>query len=222
MSWFGRRSEAALASGLPAGGLRRFLTTPRPHRNTPLREAPLLALDLETTGLDPRRDHLISVGFIEVHGLQIPLGTGQGFLVDQGVAVGQSAVFHQVTDDALQSVGVDLAEAVDRVFDALAGRVLLAHHATIEEGFLGAAVRVLHGINIEIPTVDTMTLGLRALGDTEQLPRDAARLWRLRARAGLPGYRGHDALTDALACAELYLALAQELGLSTLREAMRG
>ena len=33
------------------------------------------------------------------------------------------------------------------------------------------------------------------------------RLARVRQRYGLPAYRNHNALTDAVACAELYLAL---------------
>lgn len=222
MSWFTRRANAALAARVPAGGLRRFLSVDPPRRRTAIRQAPLLALDVETTGLDPRRDHLLSAGLVEVHGLQIPLGSAREFLVDQGVEVGQSAVIHQLTDDAISAEGVGLTEALDQIFDALAGRVLLAHHAAIEQDFLRAAVRSVYGIEVTIPAVDTMQLGLRALGEEVRLPGDAARLWRLRARAGLPTYRGHDALTDALACAELYLALAQELGLSTLGDAMRG
>ena len=37
------------------------------------------------------------------------------------------------------------------------------------------------------------------------------RLWTARERRGLPVYRAHEALTDALACAELYLAQRAEL-----------
>ena len=39
----------------------------------------------------------------------------------------------------------------------------------------------------------------------------ALRLWTARERRGLPVYRAHEALTDALACAELYLAQRAEL-----------
>ena len=39
----------------------------------------------------------------------------------------------------------------------------------------------------------------------------AMRLWTARERRALPAYRAHEALTDALACAELYLAQRAEL-----------
>lgn len=147
---------------------------------------------------------------VDVDGLGIPLGTATALVVDPGSEVGQSATIHRITDDDL-AAGVPLPEALDRLFDRLAGRVLLAHHAAVEVGFLTEAVRRVHGVRIDLPAVDTLTLGHRALGFDEDLPRDALRLWRLRARAGLPSYRGHDAMIDALGCAELYLALVAEL-----------
>ncbi|GAA4904861.1 exonuclease domain-containing protein [Tessaracoccus lubricantis] len=194
---------------------------PPPSRDTPIGQAPLLAVDFETTGLVPGTDEVISVGLVDVDGLRIPLGSATNFLVNPGGGVGQSAIIHHLTDDEVLAHGVTMQEALDRVFDRLAGRVLLAHHAAIEVGFLAAAVKRVHGVGISIRAVDTLGLGLRALGIDEDHPRDALRLWRLRRRAGLPSYKGHDAVVDALACAELYLALAQELGLRDLGAALR-
>ena len=178
-------------------GLRRYLTTPAPSRDTPVDHVPMLALDFETTGLDAEREHIISAGMVDVDGLTIPLGTTTNFYVNPGRDVGQSAVIHQITDDELADA-IPTEEAVDRVFDRLAGRVLLAHRAAIEVGCLTSAVRRLYGVSVEVPAVDTMGLGHRALGFDEDHPRDALRLWKLRARAGLPRYRGHDAVVDAL------------------------
>lgn len=220
MRWPFRHTNAAAARHVPDGALRRYLATEPPPRGTPVAELPLLAVDFETTGLSPATDHILSVGMVDVTGLTIPLGTATSFHVNPGSEVGQSAVIHQITDDEL-AAGLPTAEALDRVFERLTGRVLLAHHAAIEVGFLAAAVRRLHGVGIEVPAVDTMGLGHRALGFDEDHPRDALRLWKLRARAGLPSYRGHDAVVDALGCAELYLALAQELRIRDLGQLLR-
>lgn len=220
MKWPFKRSNASVADKVPDGGLRRYLTTDQPARNTPVDRAPLLAIDFETTGLTPGTDHVLSVGMVNVDGLRIPMGSAVNFLVNPGHEVGQSAVIHQITDDELAH-GCTSEEALDRIFNALAGKVLLAHHSAIEVGFLTAAVKRIYGVSIDIPAVDTLTLGHRALGMDEDHPREAMRLWKLRVRAGLPSYRGHDAVVDALACAELYLALAQELGIKDLGTALR-
>ena len=221
MRWPFRKSNATLVERVPDGGLRRYLAAPAPARETPVGRVPMLALDFETTGLDPGRDQIISAGMVDVDGLGIPLGTATNLLVNPGTGIGQSAIIHQLTDDELLAKGVPLEEALDIVFGRLAGRVLLAHHAGVEVGFLAAAVGRLYGVSVEIPAVDTLQLGRRALGQGEDHPPDALRLWRLRRRSALPTYRGHDSVVDALACAELYLALAQELGVKTLGQALR-
>lgn len=221
MKWPFGRANASLVSLVPDGGLKRYLAAGPPSSGIPITEAPLLALDFETTGLSPGTDKVISVGMVDVDGLRIPLGSATNFLVNPGGGVGQSAVIHQLTDDEVLAHGVTTEEALDRVFDRLTGRVLLAHHAAIEIGFLSAAVKRVHGVGVRIRAVDTLGLGLRALGMDEDHPPDALRLWKLRHRAGLPSYRGHDAVIDALACAELYLALAQELRLTDLGSALR-
>ena len=133
----------------------------------------------------------------------------------------ETGSFTEWLTDYLLANGVTTEEALDQIFHRLAGRVLLAHHAAIEVGFLTAAVKRIYDISITIRAVDTLGLGLRALGMDEDHPRDALRLWKLRVRAGLPTYKGHDAVVDALACAELYLALAQELKLKDLGAAIR-
>lgn len=208
MLWGGRarRRRAALAGRMVPGPVRDLLAAAPVDPRTDVAQLRLLAMDFETTGLDPRRDHIVSVGFVPVDGLEIRLA-GAGRLLCRATAeVGESAAVHGITDDALRD-GIPLAELVEQVAGALAGRALLAHHAVIETGFLSAATELTHGATLAFVAVDTMQLQARVLGaDPEHVPPGALRLPTARAHLGLPRYRSHDALTDALACAELYLA----------------
>lgn len=226
----GRRRRAVRRA--PDGPLRRYLETPPPGPSTPLADLPLLAMDVETTGLDPRRDRVLSVGLIPVDGNRIVLGGAGSMLLrphdalDDDDGVGQSATVHGITDDAVAS-GVGVEAFLDGIFTALTGRVLLAHYTPIEVDFLGALCAAAHGVRPPLLAVDTLELHRRVLGGgidmgfaPEPDPR-ALRLWGARERYGLPRYRAHDALVDALACAELYLAQAAELhdrGVTTFRD----
>ena len=134
--WADRRRARQLDAA-PEGPLHDYLSRPLPRPATPLTRLPLLAVDLETTGLDPARDEILSIGFVPVDGLSIVLAGARQMLV-RGAAVGQSATIHGLTDDTVAS-GLDLADALAAVLEALRGRVLLAHHAAIERDFLGAA-----------------------------------------------------------------------------------
>ena len=204
------RRERALAE-LPDGPLRALLAEPAPDPDLPLEQLRLLAIDLETTGLDSRKDHVLSVGYVAVDGLSITLGAAGGAVVRADVEVGQSAVVHGLTDDAL-AAGEELADVLPKVLEAFRGRVMLAHFAGIEQRFLTAACRRLYGHEATITVVDTFELQRRITTAAFRHVREGAlRLDTSRAHFRLPRYRAHEALTDALACAELYLAQVHQL-----------
>jgi DNA polymerase-3 subunit epsilon len=206
------RRRERLAGQAPPGPVRDLLATPSPDPGTDVSRLPLLAVDLETTGLDPRTDHILSVGFVPLDGLVIDLAGADHLICRAEAEVGQSATVHGITDDDLSS-GVELATLVERVAEALRGRVLLAHHAAIEIAFLSAASQRTHGVPLPLTAVDTMDLQARVLGSHTgaDLPPGALRLTTARSHLGLPRYGAHEALTDALACAELYLAQVARL-----------
>jgi hypothetical protein len=48
--------------------LRDYLQTPFPDPRTEVGDLQLLAVDLETTGLHPKNDRLLSIGFVPIDG----------------------------------------------------------------------------------------------------------------------------------------------------------
>ena len=61
--------------------------------------------------------------------------------------------------------------------------------------------------------VDTLEIERRLTTTWAEHPREGAlRLWAARDRYRLPPSRAHDALLDAVACAELFLAQVSEVG----------
>ncbi len=206
-----RRRRAAREA--PPGPLRDFLATPFPSPRTPIDEAPILAVDFETTGLEPRKDHLLSVGRVEIVRGRVELRTAHHQVIrssrnlaDENVAI------HQLTDDQV-AAGAPLAAVVEDLLRALAGRVLLAHHAAVESGFLKQACRRLYGAAPLFPVIDTLQLAKRQMERRNQPYQSGElRLFNLRERYRLPRYRAHDALCDAIATAELFLVQAAQSG----------
>lgn len=210
---FGRRARRD-----PHGPLREYYAHTPPGPNTPLAELPLLSVDIETTGLDPARDHILSMGWVPLDGPRILLGQARHLLIHEGAEVGQSATIHGLTDQRLEREGVSLEEALAQLLAALAGRAMLVHYAPIERNFLSAATRRSYGSGLKVPIVDTMALEQRQFERRSLAPRgEDLRLGRVRERYGLPKYRAHDAVTDALATAELFLAMCATVNAGTLR-----
>ncbi|MGE0080837.1 MAG: exonuclease domain-containing protein [Thiohalomonadaceae bacterium] len=209
LSLEGRRRRATQRA--PEGPLRDFLSVPFPDRNSDCRTVPFVAVDLETTGLDARRDEIVAVGLVQFTAAQIDLGSARHWLVTPTGAIPEaSAVIHCITDDQA-AVGAPLEEVLAEVLPLLAGRVMVAHHARLELQFLKAACARVYGEKFLIPTVDTQALAQRRLErwNTAYKAKDL-RLAALRNRYNLPRYRAHNALSDALAAAELFLAQLAE------------
>lgn len=201
------------------GPLREFYGTPPPESDTPLDRLQLLAVDVETTGLKPGRHQLVSIGWVPVNGREIDL-SGAGYVIlrgTEGFSVGSSAVIHQLTDDEL-AAGVDHPTALAQLLAALQGRALLAHFAAMETDFLSHGCREHFGAGLKVPVVDTFAMEREHMERMATYPRgEDLRLTRVRQRYGLPRYRNHKALSDALACAELYLAMTAPLGEASLK-----
>lgn len=184
----------------------------------------LLALDLETSGLDARRDGIVAVGWVPVDDATIHWGSAFRALVDDPrpqTAGGQrSLAVHQILPSEARR-GIGPGELIERLLKQIeAGRVLLVHGASIERAFLAAAARRLGLAAKAWPAVCTLSY-LRAIDAVRLHVKDrlsaAARraphvptvLAEARRFFDLPEYPAHDPLLDALAAAELYLLLAR-------------
>ncbi len=83
-----------------------------PLLSMPVSEAPLMAMDLEMTGLDPLQDQILSIGLVPIEHGVIPLEGAQQKLVQIRGSVGQSATIHGILDNHLVQA-VTIEDAMD-------------------------------------------------------------------------------------------------------------
>ncbi|TDO09884.1 MULTISPECIES: 3'-5' exonuclease [Halomonas] len=194
--------------------LARFFATGLPDPETPIGEAPMAALDMETTGLDERRHAIVSIGVVPFTLKRIALSRRRYWVVRPPRPLNETSVtFHHITHSDIAQAP-DLEEILDELLEALAGRLVVVHYRHIERPFLDAAVKARIGESLLFPVIDTMSLEARIQRQSLLArfkrwigrPPASIRLYDSRARYGLPVYAGHHALIDALATAELLQA----------------
>jgi DNA polymerase III subunit epsilon len=182
------------------------------------------ALDLETGGLDPRRDAILEVGMVPIRDAHVRLGEGWRTLVrPEGNVDPRSIAAHQLVARETRDAPA-LGEVMREVDRRLDRDVLLVHHRGVDVPFLRRGYRDA-GLRWRNPVVvDTVELlfrqARRAHRLRPELPAEppTVNLSAAREQLGLPAYEAHDALSDAVATAELFLVLRQALGARTLRE----
>lgn len=194
--------------------MQEYYETAFPNPNNEWDKAKIVALDFETTGLDPKHDQIISYGMVEIEQARIKLGTSEHHLIqlDEDTTMPESsAVIHHITDDHVSEADT-LEECLPRLLKSLSGRVMLVHYNKIEQGFLNLACQRLYNSPFLIPTMDTLILAQRVLSHrNHNVDPSRLRLFNLRNDFKLPNYKAHNAFCDALTTAELFLALESEI-----------
>jgi DNA polymerase-3 subunit epsilon len=198
--------------------VRDYLEAPRPDLSLPWRAASYTALDVETSGLDPRRDAVLAIGLVEIESGRVLLERAWRTLVrpPAGLIVpAESIRIHGLLRRDLADAP-PLSEALPELLRRLRGRVLLLHVAAIDAGFLNQVLRRQYAARLRGPVIDTARLAAKLQHDERYMRGDSAgppviALRALAERAGLPAYAEHNPLDDALTTAQLFLIMATQL-----------
>ena len=182
--------------------------------STPISDIRFVALDFETTGLDAKKDDIISIGLVPFDLQRIYLSHARHWIVNPNRPLGkESVVIHGITHSDIVDAP-DLIRILEMVLEALAESVVVVHYRPIEREFFNIALQARIGEGIMFPLVDTLEIEadiqnraasgfINWLKGTRPKP---VRLGASRTRYGLPAYTPHHALTDAIATAELLQA----------------
>lgn len=205
---------ASRASQVSDPALRRFFAAYDLDPNMPIGQVPLVALDMETTGLESRRHSIVSIGLVPFTAQRIYLPKRRYWVVKPRRPLSKRSItFHRITHSEIAEAP-DLDEILDELLEALAGRLVVVHYRHIERPFMDEGVKSRRGEGVRFPVIDTMSLEARLHRQSWWArfkrwmgrPPASIRLHDSRLRYGLPAYQGHHALVDALATAELFQA----------------
>lgn len=199
MSWFNWQRTP------PAAPVLHYQQSKAVAMDTLAQDCRFVVLDVETTGLDASKHHLVSIGWVEICNGEIALDSSRHYLIKPPVSVGQSAVYHGLHDYQLNRAKA-LEEVLQIFLQQAAGAVLVAHHARLEQQFLQTACQRCFGKSPRFRFLDTMQIEWQRLHQQNKAVKtDALRLPQCLTRHQLPVGQLHHALEDAYSCALLLL-----------------
>jgi DNA polymerase-3 subunit epsilon len=195
----------------------------RPLWRSPRRRGPdldalldpgFVALDLETTGLDPRLDAVVSAAAVPFVGGEP--AAGHETLVNPGRPIPPpSTEIHGITD-AMVAAAPGIAEALDALELVCADRVLVGHRIDFDLAILERERRARGRPPVANVALCTMRLAAALHPEWPDVGLDAV---AGRLAIGIPGR--HTARGDAVAAARILLALipeARRRGVATLHD----
>ena len=163
-----------------------------------------VALDIETTGLDPKKHQVLSIAWMSIEPPVMYTGSAQYHVFSHGqeLELGQSPTIHGLTrQDFLHSS--EPRQTYAMLSRALSGAVLVCHHKGMDWRFLKHIEKAFR-INFQpLGIFDTLAFEKMYLeGKGEIIKKAALTLSECRLRRGLPKYSSHHALADTFACAD--------------------
>lgn len=205
--WLNWKRTAACNKG-EVNALTQFLQHELPERGKSWDSVQYIAIDLESTGLNPVSHEIASIGWVCISQGVIKLNSAKHRLVRTQRGVGQSATIHHLTDTQV-SEGLRIEQVLTELLADCAGKIPIFHNANLDMGFIhNACLRTFNNAFIT-PFIDTLQLEKeKLLAQTALIGPGSLRLHACRSRYGLPEAPAHNALEDALATAELFLAWA--------------
>lgn len=219
MRWWPRK-----AGSLPAhlsAALQAWRSLPEPDLDRPLADLRWVVVDTESSGLDPARDRLLSLGACAIRNKLLRLDeTFEARLRQSRPSAEDNILLHGITAGE-QLAGEEPAAALIAFLQFLQGDVPVAFHAAFDAALIGRALRAHLGVKFRRVWFDAADI-VAALFSQDVAAGRSLDDWL--ARFAIPCDTRHDALSDAVATAELLL-LAQEQavarGIATARELHR-
>ncbi len=196
-------------------------------RNMPLESYTYVSLDTELTGLNPRRDAIVSIGAVRIKGLQVVLGDNFFSYVHPKRSMPRdSTLIHQITPGQIENAP-SLKSVLPDLVEYCEGSLLVGHFVSLDMSFINRASKRLLGGSLKNPCVDTMRVAeayqqFQRMSYYEQFDLGMSyNLTDLCKRYGLPLFEKHDALEDAMQTAFLFVFLVKRLrtvGCETLKD----
>lgn len=227
MTSFLNRISSFLGRDLPEPIRRQTTLNKRLDLRRPLSETDYVAFDTELTGLDFKRDSIISIGAIKLRGGRILPAKTYYRLVKPGSELKhQSVVVHEITHSDLENAA-DLSEVMEEFIRFIDDAVLIGHFVHIDLNFINRALKNMYGRTLLNPAVDTATLHEWLTENTSDLARHfhgqtiKSDLFSLAKKYDIAINKSHNAFGDAYITAQLFqrfLPFLPQCGVNTIKE----
>lgn len=199
-------------------------------RNTAISEATYIVFDTELTGLNVKKDSIVSIGALKMQGGKIDLNEIFYRVVDpEAQLTGKSVVIHEITpSEASNCPKIDAL--LPEFLDYSRNGIIVGHFVSMDMAFVNKDLIKLFGFPLQNPAVDTRKIYKWIRTQEEQLCAFHAGLSEdtdlasLAKRYSIPANNAHNALNDAFVTAQLFqrfLSLLQKFNINIVTELIR-
>ncbi|MBI5663658.1 MAG: 3'-5' exonuclease [Nitrospirae bacterium] len=204
------------------------------RKNTPasqsIGDAEYTVLDTELTGLDLKKDSIVSIGAVRMQGARIDIGASFYRLINPANGMDLTSVLiHGITPSE-----VEQKPSIDDVLDELSvfcgSSVVVGHFVSLDINFINKELKRTGRKNMKNAAVDTCKIyewiksNEGSFSRHYSARRDALDLFSLAREYNISFDEGHNALSDAFITAQLFQRFLSSLpgsGVKSIRDLLK-
>jgi DNA polymerase III subunit epsilon len=168
----------------------------------------VVSIDCETTGLDRKRDEIITIAAIRIRGDRILASQSYQVVVRPSVAIAPEAIKVHGLLEADVANARPIHEVLPDLLHFIGGRPLVGYYIDFDAAMLNKHVRKFIGVNLPNPRIEVSGLYYNLkYGDAPPGTQVDLTFARILEDMKLPLFNQHDAFADALMTAMIYVGL---------------
>ncbi len=167
----------------------------------------VVCFDCETTGLNPKKDKIVSLSAVKIRGREILTSTALNMTLAQNVAISEQSIkVHWIrNEDTLH--GLTEREAIERFLHFIGSRPLVGYYLEFDVAMVNQVLKPWLGIALPNPQIEVSALYYDYKEDP--IPKKIIDLSfdAILQELSLPNFGQHDAFSDAVMTALIYIKL---------------
>ncbi len=168
-----------------------------------------VVFDCETTGLDPKKDDIISIGAVKIKGNKILTNEAIHIYIQQkGDISPKSITIHQIRNCDLEGA-ITLQEAIEKFLYYIGSRTLVGYYLEFDVAMINKYIKPMFGITLPNHKEEVSAIYYDKKICTIPQGHIDLRFDTLLKDLALPNLQAHDALNDAVMTAMMYVKLKE-------------
>lgn len=216
--------------GVPSSVLKYLDSADTVDLTAALERGNYVVFDTELTGLQTKKDSIVSIGALKMTGRKIYFCNFFYRVVKPRTKLtGKSVIIHGITpSEATECPSIDIL--LPEFIDFCGNSLLVGHFVNIDINFINVEMKRLYGVGLHNPSVDTSKLYTWMRQNEEEVCAyhgglsEDTNLFSLAKKYDIPVRKAHNSLDDAFITAQLFqrfISILPRLGVKTLKDLLK-
>ena len=166
-----------------------------------------ICLDCETSGLNPRKDEILSIGAVHIKGNKIVMRkTFNVFIKPSNHIAEESIKIHQIRPIDLEN-GLDPQDAIYQLLDFIGSRPIVGYYIKFDVAIISKYTKKIIGIKLPNETIEVSSMYYKTRKRSSDYEFIDLKFDTILKNLNIPALGKHDALNDAIMTSMMFLKL---------------